>query len=312
MGTGDQRGMAISIRGLTHRYGDRVAVDGVQLEVENGEIFGLLGPNGGGKTTLFRVVSTLFALQDGEVSVRGYDLRTGARDVRAVLGVVFQSPALDQKLRVEENLTHQGHLYGMWGRRLRARIDELLMQLRIEDRAQEIVENLSGGLQRRVEIAKALLHKPKVLLMDEPSTGLDPGARLDLWALLQSLRKENGMTILLTTHLMEEAERCDRIGIMHAARLVVTGNPGALRGEIGGEVLSIATPDPVSLAGRIHEQSVVLGRELRIEHPQAAELLLRLKSEFGDEIESATLSRPTLEDVFIRHTGRRLDGEDFL
>ncbi len=194
---------AISVRGLSHRYGSRQALDNLDFDVTSGEIFGLLGPNGGGKTTLFRILATLLPVQEGQVELLGLDVAREPEHVRTQIGVTFQSPSLDRKLTVRENLATQGALYGLSGSHLAGRIDTLLSRLGLADRARDRVESLSGGLARRVEIAKGLLHDPRVLLLDEPSTGLDPGARLDLWQYLRLLREEAGVTVLVTTHLME-------------------------------------------------------------------------------------------------------------
>jgi ABC-2 type transport system ATP-binding protein len=194
---------AIEVRGLSHSYGERRALDGVEFSVEAGTIFGLLGPNGGGKTTLFRLLSTLLPIQAGQARVLGLDLAREPNEVRKHIGVTFQSPSIDPKLTVGENLKYQGQIYGLFGAALRQRIDLLAEKLGLRERLGERAETLSGGLKRRVEIAKGLLHRPQLLLLDEPSTGLDPGARHDLWRYLRGLREEDGVTVLVTTHLME-------------------------------------------------------------------------------------------------------------
>ena len=246
--------LAIRVNGLSHWYGSRQALDNVDFEVAAGEIFGLLGPNGGGKTTLFRILSTLLPVQKGRVDLLDFDVAGQAARVRSAIGVTFQSPSLDRKLTVRENLVTQGHLYGLSGARLRTRIETLLARLNLADRAGDRVESLSGGLARRVEIAKGLLHDPEVLLLDEPSTGLDPGARLDLWRYLQDLRLEAGVTVLVTTHLMEEADHCDRLAILDSGRLVALGTPVELRNSIGGDCLTINSAAPDELACRVAER----------------------------------------------------------
>ena len=296
---------------LTHRYGDRVALDRVTLAVAPREIFGLLGPNGGGKTTLFRILSTLVRPTSGSAEILGLDLLTATAALRSRIGVVFQAPSLDKKLKVRENLAHQGRLYGIAGRALRERIDHLLLEFNLRERANDLVETLSGGLQRRLEIAKSLLHRPELLLLDEPSTGLDPGARIDLWQTLYRLRDQQGVTVLLTTHLMEEAERCDRVAIIDRGKIVALNTPNALRAEIGGEVISARTQDATSLGERIAQslgvEVSVLNDEVRIEHPEGAAFIATLVGKFPGEIDSVTLAKPTLEDVFIARTGRRLE-----
>lgn len=299
---------AVSIRGLSHRYGNHAALDGVEFQVHSSEIFGLLGPNGGGKTTLFRLLATLLPVQDGQVTILGLDSRECASAIRQRIGVTFQSPSLDRKLTVGENLKHQGHLYGLRGRKLEACIDEQLSRLGLTERRRDRAESLSGGLARRVEIAKGLLHRPQLLLLDEPSTGLDPGARLDLWTYLLQLRNA-GVTVLVTTHLMEEAERCDRLGILDRGRLVALGPPAELRAAIGGDCLTMQSVDPNGLASRIQEMFAVipqrLGDSLRIETPRGHELLRDLVDAFGDSITSISVAKPTLEDVFVQKTGHK-------
>ncbi|HUG91173.1 MAG TPA: ABC transporter ATP-binding protein [Planctomycetaceae bacterium] len=300
---------AVEVAGLSHRYGERLALDGVSLAVERGEIFGLLGPNGGGKTTLFRILSTLLPVQEGSVAVLGLDARRQPDLIRRRIGVTFQSPSLDGKLTVLENLRHQGHLYGLSGTTLRERIAGLLERLGLAERAGDRAETLSGGLKRRVEIAKGLLHRPEVLLLDEPSTGLDPGARLELWRQLAALRADDGVTVVVTTHLMDEAGRSDRLGILDGGRLVALGTPEELRASVGGDCVTVRTDDPPGLAGRIAERFGLtpqpLGESLRIEHPAGHELVRELVEAFPESITSVSVGKPTLEDVFIARTGHR-------
>jgi ABC-2 type transport system ATP-binding protein len=229
--------IALEVHGLGHRYGDRQALRGVDLTVRRGEIFALLGPNGGGKTTLFRIVSTLILPGEGSAAVCGHDVVRAPEAVRRCLGVLFQSPSLDPHLTVTENLRHQGRLFGLRGAELEARIAAMLERVRLADRAKEIVARLSGGLRRRADLAKAMLHGPEVLLLDEPSTGLDPGARRDLRDYLRHVREREGTTVILTTHLMDEAQESDRLAILDRGSVVALGTPAELKGEIGGDVI---------------------------------------------------------------------------
>jgi ABC-2 type transport system ATP-binding protein len=231
--------------------------------------------------------------------VLGIDV-TSAAEVRRRIGVVFQSPSLDKRLTVGENLLHHGHLYGMRGAALRARIAEMLARFGLADRAGDAVERLSGGLARRTEIAKGLLHSPELLILDEPSTGLDPGARRDLWDLLRGL---TGMTVLLTTHLMDEAERCGRVAILNEGRIVAMGTPDALRAEIGGDVVTVKARDAERLAARTGGR--VVDGTVQIEAANGAEEAARILREDRDDVESVTVGRPTLEDVFVKKTGHR-------
>lgn len=301
---------AVVIRDVKHRYGCRQALGGVSFAVEPGEIFGLLGPNGGGKTTLFRLMATLLPVQHGSVTILGCDVAAHPAAVRSRIGVTFQSPSLDGKLTVVENLRHQAHLYGLFGSRARQRISELISRFDLTTHMPMRVDALSGGLKRRVEIAKSLLHAPGLLLLDEPSTGLDPGARRALWDYLQQLRDEQRVTILVTTHLMDEAELCGRLAILDRGQLVTIGEPEALRLSVGGDCLRIRAPQPEELATRITQRfglaSTLVDRELRIEHKAGHEVLRDLVVAFP-EISSVVLSKPTLEDVFIARTGHRFD-----
>ncbi len=300
---------AIHASHLAYHYGQRQALTDLSLRIEQGEIFVFLGPNGGGKTTLFRLLSTLIPLQSGEVEIMSHDLRTQTAAVRSAIGVVFQAPSLDRKLTVAENLRHQGHLYGMSGALLARRSQEMLERLGLADRARELVETLSGGLRRRVELAKGMIHGPRLVLLDEPSTGLDPGARSDLWRYLRSLRDEQGVTVVLTTHLLEEAEKADRIAILHEGKLVALDTPAELRATVGGDSITIQTADPDALAKSIVERFAcparVLDGAVRLELADGHQWIARLVEAFPGQIASVTLGKPTLEDVFIARTGHR-------
>ena len=302
---------ALEISNLSHWYGSRAALRAVSFTVPAGEIFGLLGPNGGGKTTLFKIISTLITPGDGSVWVFGQNVVSEPERVRREIGVVFQSPALDLRLRVDENLRHHGRLYGLRGRRLAERIDAVLALVKLDERATELVGTLSGGLRRRTELAKALLPAPRLLILDEPSTGLDPGARHDLWEHLDRLRRQDKTAIVVTTHLMDEAARCDRVGVLHQGCLVAIGSPPALTAAIGADVILISTADRNGLAARIRdrfgERVEILDDRLRIERQRAHEFITDLVEAFPGEIDAVSFGKPTLEDVFMHHTGQRLD-----
>ena len=303
----------IQVDSLRHQYDTRVALDGVSFEVRAGEIFGLLGPNGSGKTTMFRILSTLMLPSGGRALIAGLDVATQPNRVRRQIGVVFQAPSIDVKLTAEENLRHIGHLYGMRGAALNARIKEMLGRVALADRAHENAETFSGGMQRRLEIAKGLLHQPSVLLLDEPTTGLDPGARRDLWQYLNTLR-EQGITIIVTTHLMEEAERCDRLAILSQGKLVALGTPTELKREIGGDVILFETRDPESIAARIRQRygidAAVLDGKVRLEREGGHRFVTDVVEAFPGEIDAISISKPTLEDVFIHRTGHRFWTEE--
>ena len=302
---------ALTVSRLTHRYGERVALDDVSLEVGAGAFVGLLGPNGGGKSTLFRICATLLRATQGQVTVFGADVHDRAAVVRRKLGVVFQSPALDQRLTVRENLLHHGRLYGLKGKSLAAAIAAALERVGLADRAREPVLRLSGGLKRRAEIAKVLMTRPALLLLDEPTTGLDPGVRRDLWRDLGEIRAADGTTIFLTTHLLDEAAACDRVVLLDRGRIVAEGTPDALTRQMGGDVIRLQANAPEALAARITARfdvpATVVDDEVRVEHDQAHTFAAALVDACPGEIRSVRFGRPTLEDVFVHFTGRRFE-----
>jgi ABC-2 type transport system ATP-binding protein len=296
---------------LTHRYGDREALRDVSLTIHRGEVFGLLGPNGGGKSTLFRILSTLQPPSAGEARIFGHDVVRQAAAVRRLIGVVFQHASLDAKLTVLENLHIHGALFGWGGAALRARAAELLDRFRLTERRDERVDRLSGGLARRAELAKGLLPKPELVLLDEPSTGLDPGVRRDLIEHLLALRASERVTVVLTTHYLEEAERCDRVAIIDRGQVIAIDHPDALKARVGGDVVTIRGADPQRLGERIRErfglEPMYVDGMVRVEHAHGHELVRSLVDAFADDVSSVTFGRPTLEDAFVRLTGHRLD-----
>lgn len=301
---------AVEVDGLTHRYGERRVLDGVSFRVERGEFFGLLGPNGSGKSTLFRVLATLLRAEGGRARVLGHDVGGEAAAVRRRLGVVFQHPSVDPLLGVEENLVTHGHLYGLGGGKLATRITEVLSRLGLAELRRERVGRLSGGTKRRVELAKALLVGAEVLLLDEPSTGLDPAARRDFIAYLRELRDTDGTTVVLTTHDMDEAERCDRVAILDRGRLVALDAPDALKAALGGDVVVVQSATPEALREQVRMrfglEGTLVDGTLRLERPRGHELVRDLIEAFPDGVRQVTYGKPTLEDVFVHLTGRRL------
>jgi ABC-2 type transport system ATP-binding protein len=299
----------IAVRDVVHRYQDRTALNGVSFDVRPAELFGLLGPNGSGKTTLFRILSTLMVPTSGSAVIAGIDAVRQPGTLRRHIGVVFQAQSVDLKLTAYENLWHQGHLYGLRGSELKERIIEILTRVGLLDRRNDRVETFSGGMQRRIELAKGLLHHPEVLLLDEPTTGLDPGARHDLWQYLQILRDQERVSIIVTTHLMEEAERCDRLAILNEGNLVALGTPEALTREIGGDVVLFEAREPQDLADRIrarfHVEASVMDGKVRLEIENGHRFVPDVVEAFPGEVQALSVSKPTLEDVFIRRTGRR-------
>ena len=285
-------------------YGARRALDEVSLVVGAGEWHGILGPNGSGKSTLFRVLATLLKPTSGRFVVAG---ETDPARIRRRIGVVFQSQSLDQKLTVAQNMTAQGNLYGLLGSELRERVTKLLWQFHLNGRENEPVHQLSGGLARRVEIAKALLHKPSVLLLDEPTTGLDPTARREWLELLTDLRHERELTVLVTTHILDEAERCDRLTLLHEGRVATGGTPAELKAEVGGDVVEFGTADPARVAAQYPMfESRVGDGWVRFETPNGARFAAQATDALPGVIQTIAIQKPTLEDVFLRTTGSRL------
>jgi ABC-2 type transport system ATP-binding protein len=296
---------AVHIRDVTHRYGGHEALRDVTLQVAKGTLYGLLGPNGSGKTTLFRILSTLMPPSAGSATVFGLQTTQAPEAVRRRLGVVFQDAALDEALTVHENLRFQASLYGLERGERDERIDELLARLDVTDRVDDVVADLSGGLRRRVDLARGLLHRPDLLLLDEPTTGLDPGARRAFWAAIDRLRNVEGTTLLLATHLMDEAERCDRVGILSQGRLVANGTPAELKAALGDQTLWVETDEPEALRNRIDAQfgipTRIVGTTVQVAPPNPPAFLSSLYEALGDRIRSATIRAPTLDDVFMVH-----------
>ncbi len=297
------------------------ALDGVSLDVAAGEIFGVLGPNGSGKTTLFRILATMMRPTHGRASVFGDDVAGRPHQVRAQLGVVFQQPSVDLKLTAWENMIHQGRLYGLRGPELRERAGMLLERFGLLDRRRDLIETFSGGMRRRLEVAKAMLHDPCLLLLDEPETGLDPAGRRDLWKLLESVRAQRNVTVALTTHLMEQAQRCDRLAILNRGRLIALDSPAGLTGRIGAPVIRIE-PATGQDAGQLRDAieqrfgpwtegavPTLVGGTIRLQNAKGAAFAVELSAAFGERIQSTTIGRATLEDVFLHLTGHTLLGD---
>lgn len=300
---------AVEIIDVSHRYGRRRALANLGFTVRPGEIFAILGPNGSGKTTLFRLLSTLVPPQSGAIRVLGHDVAGEPATVRSLIGVVFQSPSLDKKLTVAENVRCQGWLYGLSGADLNDRSKRMLDRLGLSARAGDRVETLSGGLRRRVELAKGMLHAPRLLLLDEPSTGIDPAARIEMWNYLESIARGDGVTVILTTHLLDEADRADRLAILDEGTLVALDTPAALRQTVGGDTIAIESDRPSELAAeiesRLHIQTSLVDGRIRLERQDGHLWISQIVEAFPGRIRSITLSQPSLEDVFIARTGRQ-------
>ncbi len=301
---------AVQTDRLTHRYGERVALHELSLSVQPGEIVALLGPNGSGKTTLFRILSTIMPPTDGHAEIFGLSLAAQRDEVRRLIGVVFQNPSLDKELTAAENLRYHGHLYGLRGSELELRLNDLLTRVDLLDRANERVKTFSGGMRRRVEIAKGLINRPRLLLLDEPSTGLDPVARADVWKYLDEVRTTDGVTVLMTTHLMDEADHCDRVVIMDDGKVVAEGSPAALKESVGGDVITLTSSQPQALRDALRDRMNITADDVdgiivRFERPRGHEFVPTLIEALPNLIDSVSLGKPTLEDVFIRATGHQ-------
>ncbi len=305
--------LAASIRGVSFQYGSFQALDNVSFDVTTNSFFGLLGPNGSGKTTLFRILSTLMPPSAGAVTIQGIDTSRDPKEVRRHIGMIFQQPSLDEELTVKENLIFHGHMYGLKGKELSSRISELAMRIGIEDRLKDRVKKLSGGLKRRADIIRGILHKPDLLLLDEPTNALDPAARHNFWQLINLFRQEENLTLILATHLLEEAETCDNVVILNDGKIAISGPPTDLREALGRQMLWLSSPAPEKLAESINDQlnlkAEVLNEAVCIAREDATRLLPSLYDSFGEMIDSATLRKPTLEDVFLTSTGHHPENQ---
>src|SRR5581483_3515751 len=314
---------AIETEGLVKTYPKGVrALNGLGFAVEEGTVFGLLGPNGAGKSTTVKILTTLSRPDAGTARVAGLDVLRRPDRVRRVIGLVSQRSAVDPEATGRENLTLQGRLYGMEGRELRGRVSELLERFGLADAGERVARDYSGGMQRRLDIATGLVHRPKVLFLDEPTTGLDPQVRADMWRMIADLARDEGLTILLTTHYLEEADRlASRLAIVDRGHVVAEGTPEALKSELRGDALHIELGGAPT-NGEVHRaleslvgvRDVILeGRRLRAradDGPRAVPVVLQALESVGVSVASVTVSRPSLDDVYLRHTGRRFEEAD--
>jgi len=302
----------LALEGIAFRYGAREVLRGLSFEAAPGEILGLLGPNGSGKSTLFAILSGLLRPDGGVIRLDGREIDAGARALRARTGVVFQEPSLDGKLGAEENLRLAAALHRVPGPQARARIALLLGAIGLADRSREPVERLSGGFRRRLELARALVHGPSLLLLDEPTTGLDAAAFRAAWDALAALRREEDVTVIVATHRPDEAERCDRLAVLSHGRLVACETPEALRARVPGDVVVVEAEEPEALA---HEIAARLGLAARaredgvhVEGERGHELVPRIVEAFPPgRLRSVSLRRPTLADAYLAVAGEALE-----
>ncbi len=300
----------IHVEQLKRNYGKVEAVKGISFDVYPGEVFGFLGPNGAGKTTTISMLCTLLKPTAGKATIAGYDIAHQRSEVRESIGLVFQDPSLDDRLTAEENLRFHATVYGLPPAISQARRDELLRMVDLYDRKDSPVRTFSGGMKRRLEIARGLLHYPRVLFLDEPTIGLDPQTRLHLWTYILNLRQQKQITMFMTTHYMDEAENCDRIAIMDHGKIVALDTPANLKSMVGGDVIRLKTSDNALAAQQIREQFGVEPREVKdeliVEIANGEELVPRLVEKLTARIASISVRRPTLDDVFIKLTGHEI------
>jgi len=301
---------AISTVGLARNFGRTEAVKGVTFSVAEGEVFGFLGPNGAGKTTTISLLCTLLTPSAGEATVAGHDIRSKRTEVRRSIGLVFQDPTLDEYLTAIQNLRFHAYAYGMPKRIRDERIFELLNLMELWDRRNSSVREFSGGMKRRLEIARGLLHHPRILFLDEPTLGLDPQTRHRIWEYVLDLRRRESLTIFLTTHYMDEAENCDRIAIIDEGEIVALDRPEVLKDSLGGDVVTLRVEDGeaavAELFARYELSAVAEDESVRFKLPRAEEFLPGLLRSFAGRIESVTVRRPNLDDVFLSLTGRSI------
>jgi ABC-2 type transport system ATP-binding protein len=304
---------AIAVHALTKRFGTVEAVRGIDLDVRPGEIFGFLGPNGAGKSTTINILCTLMRATSGSASVAGIDVDRDPSGVRSRIGLVFQDPSLDQQLTARENLQFHAFVYDVPAAIRAERIAEVLEMVELSDRAETPVMTFSGGMRRRLEIARGMLHTPQVLFLDEPTIGLDPQTRQHIWRYLVDLPKQRGVTIFMTTHYMDEAEYCDRIAIIDHGEIQAIGTPDELKAMVGGDVVTVTTTDNAAalpqIAALAGSDPITDNGSLRVEVADAAAFVPRLVREAGVEVTSVQFRRPSLDDVFLKLTGRAIRDE---
>ncbi len=309
---------AIQAHGLTKKFGNLTAVNRVNLEIEDGEIFGLLGPNGAGKTTLIHMLSTILPSTKGVARVAGSDVHKDPDGVRKAIGIVFQEPSLDNRLTGRENLDFHGRMYGLTKEQRDEQVKKVLEIVGLRDRADVLVQNYSGGMKRRLEMARGLMHRPKILFLDEPTLGLDPQTRRVIWEHIRALNEVEKVTIILTTHYIEEADYlCNRVAIIDHGKIVALDKPNALKDRLKGDVVSINISNPEKYLSVFRKSKLVKGAKivdgtlhlLVSNGERAIPKLINLANKQGGQVHTVSLSRPTLEDVFIHYTGRAIREE---
>lgn len=302
----------IRVEGLTRTYGDFTAVDGIDFEVPERAIFGFLGPNGAGKTTTINMLATLLRPTRGRAELAGFDVLTQPDEVRRSIGMVFQDPSLDERLTAEENLRFHAMLYDVPRKALPGRMDQVFGIVGLAERRHALVRTFSGGMKRRLEIARGLLHHPRVLFLDEPTAGLDPQTRNAIWEHVRRLRHEIGITVFMTTHYMDEAENCDVIAVIDHGKIQALDTPAALKRRLGGDVVIVAGDAglPAELAARYGAHVQTVGEEYHFQVANGAEFVPRVVVDFGGRVRSIQVKQPSLDDVFLHLTGRGIREEE--
>ncbi len=304
----------IRVENLSRQFNGLTAVDHISFDVKKGEIFGFLGPNGAGKSTTINMLSTILSPTEGKAFINEFDILSQKDNVRKSIGLVFQDPSLDDQLTAEENLRFHARLYGVPGDDYERREKEVLQLVDLWERRKETIKNFSGGMKRRLEIARGLIHYPTVLFLDEPTIGLDPQTRAHLWDYILGLKREREMTIFMTTHYMNEAEYCDRIAIIDHGKIVALDTPTNLKKQVGGDIIRMTSGQKDNLKMELGEKYRQEIKEedgtLQIEVPDGEKFLPRLFSELKTPIDSVELRRPTLDDVFLKITGRAIRAEE--
>lgn len=305
----------IKVEGLTKKFSAGLtAVNNISFEVEEGSIFGFLGPNGAGKTTTINILCTLLAPTSGRAMVDGHDCQKESRMVRKSIGIVFQDTTLDKDLTAYENLAFHAYIYGIRGPEVKKRADEALNFVDLYNRKDDLVKRFSGGMKRRLEVARGLIHRPKVLFLDEPTLGLDPQSRANLWGAITKLPKEHGVTVFMTTHYLDEAEVCDRLAIIDHGKIIAGGTPSELKAFIGGGVIFIKTADNAQAARQLKSSAGLdaqeIEGELLVSAAQPESTIPSVIKTLADKVLSIRVETPTLNDVFLKLTGREIRPEE--
>jgi ABC-2 type transport system ATP-binding protein len=304
----------IKVENLVKTYGAITAVDGISFEVEEGTIFGFLGPNGAGKTTTINVLCTLVSATSGNAFIKGFDCSRDSSSVRRAIGIVFQDTTLDKDLTAYENLLFHAYLYGVRRSDIKPRVEDALKFVELSDRKDDLVKKFSGGMKRRLEVARGLIHRPSVLFLDEPTLGLDPQSRANLWEFISEMPKKHNVTIFMTTHYMEEAEVCDKIAIIDNGKIIAEGSPETLKKTVGGDIISLKTSDNRKSREEIYRlfgiQAEEKNGELYLTTNKGDACIPELIRGLSDMVISVKLQRPTINDVFLKLTGKALRDEE--